>query len=444
VDSLRLSVIDPSGEKKIFIEVPDNILVQHLANLLAAQMGLPDRGSDGYTLQYTLTRFENGNTAEIELTRNASLKNARVKHHDVLRLVHVKNLHANRFACFIPGTQVSLANGTRLPIEQLSPGAKILSFDTINKAICDGVVGENITAMADEHLVINDCLRVTASHLLYANSRWKPAGSLVVGDDLLSENGFPWRVERIERVTERGIVYNLHLANPEHTFFAEGLLVHNQFAKTMQGDRPKKTPPDAKRKDISARLESDDRRKLAGEIADAIEARFLIKVIDQIKTTWKEREAAQGTLLVKPVFGLPAEDNQYQCDTFMIMPFSQQFQSIYVDYIKPVVESFSLKMRRGDDFFTDRNIIDEIWSAIARCRFVIADCTGRNANVFYELGISHTLGKPTILLAQTLSDLPFDIQGRRAIIYEDRSGGLKVLQAKLKEAIEVIISVDNI
>jgi hypothetical protein len=121
------------------------------------------------------------------------------------------------------------------------------------------------------------------------------------------------------------------------------------------------------------------------------------------------------------------------------MPFADRFSSIYHDYIKPVVESYSIVVKRGDDFFTHRSIIDDIWSAIARSTFVIADCTGRNVNVFYELGIAHTLGKPTILLAQEEGDLPFDIQHRRAVIYQDNAKGLKLLESELRRAIEVII-----
>jgi hypothetical protein len=191
------------------------------------------------------------------------------------------------------------------------------------------------------------------------------------------------------------------------------------------------------------RLEDYHRRQLIDDITDAVEARLIAKIISQIDSISKEREAVRGAILARPVFGLAATDGQYLCDAFMIMPFSSQYQSIYEDYIKPIVESFSLTIRRADDFFTHRNIIEDIWSAIARCRFVIADCTGRNPNVFYELGISHALGKPTILLGQQEKDLPFDIQGRRVILYEDRSGGLKILQNKLRSAVEAIITANN-
>jgi hypothetical protein len=173
---------------------------------------------------------------------------------------------------------------------------------------------------------------------------------------------------------------------------------------------------------------------------NAVEQRLKVTIVNQRKTTEEERRQLAGTIQAQPIFGLPATDSQYGCDVFMLMPFSEQFQSVYRDYIMPVVESRGFVIKRGDDFFTHRNIIDDIWSAIARCRFIIADCTGRNANVFYELGIAHTLGKLTVLLTQDIKDLPFDIQGRRVIVYEDRSAGLKALQRQLSEAIGAMAS----
>jgi hypothetical protein len=124
----------------------------------------------------------------------------------------------------------------------------------------------------------------------------------------------------------------------------------------------------------------------------------------------------------------------------MIMPFDDQFTTIYENEIKPLLEqSLRLTIKRGDNFYSQRNIIDEIWSAIYTCQFVVADCTGRNPNVFYELGIAHTLGRDVILIAQNEEDLPFDIKSRRAIIYQDNSKGLAKLKQQLKYAINLIL-----
>jgi hypothetical protein len=82
---------------------------------------------------------------------------------------------------------------------------------------------------------------------------------------------------------------------------------------------------------------------------------------------------------------------------------------------------------RGDDFFGSDYVIDDIWNAIYHANGIIADCTGRNANVFYELGIAHTLGRRTLLLAQNQNDIPFDLRHRRYHLYDTSDDGLATL-----------------
>ncbi len=432
---IRVSIIDPSHAKKIQAEVPDNVPVNRLIRAFAAKIGWATMDQHGAFINYKLIHSRDG--LDVELDGDSTLQSAGVQNNDVLSL-HAEMRVEMRAACFLPGTKISLASGSTLAIELLHPGDQVLSYDTANRKLCTGAVEDKTTTTVSQYLTINDLLTITPSHLVYSDHRWRPARELLAGHSLVSETGCPWRIERIKKITQHTVVHNLHLSNPEHTFFAEGVLVHNQDAKTLYDPRKLELETAA-----TFRLTDADRRLLVSEITDAFEARILVKIINQIDTTQKEREATQGTLLAKPIFGLPAKDGQYQCDAFMIMPFSVQFQSIYEDYIKPIVESFYLKIARGDDFFTNRNIFEDIWSALARSRFIIADCTGRNANVFYELGIAHTIGKPTILLAQTLNDLPFDIQGRRAILYEDRSGGLRMLQNKLREAVNAVLAAEQ-
>jgi len=64
---------------------------------------------------------------------------------------------------------------------------------------------------------------------------------------------------------------------------------------------------------------------------------------------------------------------------------------------------------------------------------IVADCTGKNPNVFYELGIAHTLGKPVIIITQSARRYPFDIKHIRYIQYEYTPGGLKSFEKKLAE-----------
>ncbi len=119
-----------------------------------------------------------------------------------------------------------------------------------------------------------------------------------------------------------------------------------------------------------------------------------------------------------PIFGepLPPADDKW-AEAFVIMPFDPSMKMVYDDHLVPVANRLGITIKRGDAFLSSQSIIDEVWSAIYHSDICIADCTGRNANVMYELGIAHTLGRSVILIAQSVADIPFDISHRRIITY---------------------------
>ena len=49
---------------------------------------------------------------------------------------------------------------------------------------------------------------------------------------------------------------------------------------------------------------------------------------------------------------------------------------------------------------------------------MLADLTGKNANVLYELGLAHAIDKPVVLLSQSMDDVPFDLRALRVITYD--------------------------
>jgi nucleoside 2-deoxyribosyltransferase len=69
---------------------------------------------------------------------------------------------------------------------------------------------------------------------------------------------------------------------------------------------------------------------------------------------------------------------------------------------------------------------------------VIAEITPENRNVFYELGYAHALGKPTIMLAERGTDLPFDVSGYRVLLYENTIAGKKQVENGLREHLKAI------
>jgi hypothetical protein len=139
--------------------------------------------------------------------------------------------------------------------------------------------------------------------------------------------------------------------------------------------------------------------------------------------------------VVEPdVFPEPTPGQDYP-DVFVIMPFDEAMRPIYDDHIASVCRKLSLSVGRGDDFFNAHAVMADIWGAIQHAKVIVADCTGRNANVFYEMGLAHVLGKPVVLLSQHKSDIPFDIGSIRYIPYEYTPHGMKEFEETLRQAI---------
>jgi hypothetical protein len=88
---------------------------------------------------------------------------------------------------------------------------------------------------------------------------------------------------------------------------------------------------------------------------------------------------------------------------------------IYRFIIAPAVSDAGLEPYRADLDFSPGAITPKMLSELLSARVVIADLTGRNPNVFYELGITHSFARPLISIADSSSSLPFDAKDERII-----------------------------
>jgi len=84
----------------------------------------------------------------------------------------------------------------------------------------------------------------------------------------------------------------------------------------------------------------------------------------------------------------------------------------------PAIEEAGLQAVRADSIFLPSAIMPDIWRLLSEARVLVADLTGRNPNVFYELGLAHALQKPVILVANNLDDVPFVLRGLRVLSYD--------------------------
>lgn len=127
---------------------------------------------------------------------------------------------------------------------------------------------------------------------------------------------------------------------------------------------------------------------------------------------------------------------------FMIMPFNDEIaDSIYTLSTKPICESFKLNVVRADEIFTTNPILDDIVMAIEEATIIIADVSGKNANVFYELGMAHMLKRSnTIMITHDkFSEMPFDIAHFRIIGYSDTIKGKAKYEKELNSTIKTIL-----
>ncbi len=118
---------------------------------------------------------------------------------------------------------------------------------------------------------------------------------------------------------------------------------------------------------------------------------------------------------------------------FVLMPFGKRmdaaarvtnFDSVYAKIIAPAVERSGLEPIRADEEKIGGTIHKPMFERLMLCHYAVADITGANPNVFYELGIRHAMRpRSTVIVFAEGTVLPFDIALVRGIAYKtDRTG----------------------
>ena len=123
---------------------------------------------------------------------------------------------------------------------------------------------------------------------------------------------------------------------------------------------------------------------------------------------------------------------------FVIMPFKDDMKEVYRSAIKPACEKAGFTSLRVDElkgaFNINRKIIEHIFSSDA----IVADLTGWNPNVFYEMGVAHAIDNKTVTIIQKKDRLPFDVVTYRGIFYEQTEAGLVKLCEDILESLQNI------
>ncbi len=154
------------------------------------------------------------------------------------------------------------------------------------------------------------------------------------------------------------------------------------------------------------------------EKAKRIQEYVVPRLLSEIRRLVLEETTMNRTsMVITPSFPVP----EYELDPtliFLIMPFSEAWSDDVFYLVKSSAEAHGMKVVRADEIFSPDIVINDIWKQLNRAGLVIADITRHNANVFYELGIAHTLGKRVVMLRQDGGEnAPFDISYWRYFNY---------------------------
>jgi hypothetical protein len=122
---------------------------------------------------------------------------------------------------------------------------------------------------------------------------------------------------------------------------------------------------------------------------------------------------------------------------FVLMPFVSAFDDVYKFGIKQACDGLNIYCERVDEQIFHEGILDRILNQIAKADLLIADMSTQNANVFYEVGYAHGIGRNVILVTQQAKDIPFDFKHFPHIIY---GNSIETLNTELKRKLEFFSS----
>lgn len=141
------------------------------------------------------------------------------------------------------------------------------------------------------------------------------------------------------------------------------------------------------------------------------------------------KEASRRITFAPNVFQVPEALPEHDLVAVM-MPFSREFDPT-INAIRAACAKIGMRCLRADDIWEESVVMQDVFNLIFKAAIVVVDFSGKNANVMYETGIAHTLGKHVVPLFQSLDDLPFDLRHHKALKYLPNSEGMARLTDQL-------------
>ncbi|MEM7656350.1 MAG: hypothetical protein AAF399_09500 [Bacteroidota bacterium] len=118
----------------------------------------------------------------------------------------------------------------------------------------------------------------------------------------------------------------------------------------------------------------------------------------------------------------------------VVMPLEAYWSETMWVHIQQTLKAMGWDSTRANALFSEDQL-EDTWEKMNEVELLVADLTYKHPDVFYKIGVWHTLGKPVILVSQHERDIPPDFRRFPHIVYDNNIHGLQQLASRLVELV---------
>jgi len=176
--------------------------------------------------------------------------------------------------------------------------------------------------------------------------------------------------------------------------------------------------------EIQMNLGDDERHQTVNEL---IWERLKLQL--PYKQTGRSTEANRE-MVINPVFQI-RQFSEREAGCLMVMPLEAYWSDPIWNCVKHTLEGLNYKYLHRAYALNEEGTLENTWQAMNEVDWIIVDLTYRQPDVFYILGIAHTLGKDVLMITQHERDIPLELRKFNYLVYDNNLAGLEKLQIEL-------------